>query len=236
MASLLIWSVATDAPSLGTGDAGTAQRSAALSDGALEGPPGPPTCSYPTTTEPAARAVPLPPTSGVETSKVYVATIVTGLGDITFQVDSAVAPCTANNFRSLAHFRFFDRTRCHRLTTVALRVLQCGDPTGTGSGGPGYRFDDERQRNVSYPRGTVAMASAGKDTNGSQFFIVYGDSTLPEHFTVFGRVTAGLPVLDAVAQAGSDGSYGLGDGRPKATVEIATVRVRPAVRSPSAGE
>ena len=229
--SALVWSVATDTPwrAVGTGRPLTAMK-----DGELKGPSGPPICAYPTTSEPAARPVPLPPTTGVETSKGYVAEVVTNLGVIIFRLDSAVAPCTTNNFRSLAHFRFFDKTACHRLTTVALRVLQCGDPTGTGGGGPGYRFDDEQQSHVSYPRGTVAMASGGEDTNGSQFFMVYGDSNLPENFTIFARITAGLPILDAIAKAGSDAAYGLGDGRPTAKVVIETVRVREVAPSAAA--
>ena len=197
----------------------------------LTGPRGAAVCSYPKAAEPPVRAVPLPPTIGVETWRVYEVTVVTSRGDIVFELDSAVAPCTANSFRSLAHFRFFDRTPCHRLTTVAPRVLQCGDPTGSGRGGPGYSFADEEQAGVRYPRGTVAMASSGEDTNGSQFFIVYGDSNLPTNFTVFGRVTAGMPVLDLIAADGSDGSYGLGDGRPLSPVEITTVRIRPTVSS-----
>jgi peptidyl-prolyl cis-trans isomerase B (cyclophilin B) len=166
----------------------------------------------------------------VETWRVYQVSLVTSRGDIVFELDSALAPCTANNFRSLAHFRFFDKTPCHRLTTVALRVLQCGDPTGTGRGGPGYSFADEEQSGVTYPRGTVAMASGGPDTNGSQFFIVYGDSNLPTNFTVFGQVTAGMRILDGIAAGGSDGTYGRGDGRPLSPVDITTVRVQPSAR------
>ena len=200
----------------------------------LAGPRGTPDCTYPRSTERPTRPVPLPPTVGVETWRVYQVTLVTSRGDIVFELDSALAPCTANNFRSLAHFRFFDETPCHRLTTVALRVLQCGDPTGSGRGGPGYSFPDEEQSGVTYPRGTVAMASGGPDTNGSQFFIGYGDSNLPANFTVFGRVIAGMRVLDVIAAGGSDGMYGRGDGRPHSPVEITTVRVRPAAQPTAA--
>ena len=160
------------------------------------------------------------------TTGVSTVTLATDRGDIVFEMDSAEAPCTANNLRSLAHFRYFDATPCHRLTTQGIQVLQCGDPSGTGSGGPGYQFADENLEGATYPRGTVAMANAGPGTNGSQFFLVYGDSTLPPNYTPFGRITAGLEVLDAVAKAGSDDSNGLGDGKPKAPITISTLRAK----------
>ena len=187
---------------------------------------GDPGCTYDKTAEPAARQVLLPPTEGVETKNVYAVTIATDRGDIVFEMDSATTPCTANNLRSLAHFRYFDGTACHRLTTQGIEVLQCGDPTGTGSGGPGYQFADENLEDATYPRGTVAMANAGPGTNGSQFFLVYGDSTLPPNYTPFGRITSGLEVLDTVAKAGSDDSNGAGDGRPKLPITIETLRAK----------
>ena len=188
---------------------------------------GDPGCSYEKTTEPAARKVLLPPTEGVETENVYAVTMATNRGDVVFEMDSATTPCTANNLRSLAHFRYFDGTSCHRLTTKGIEVLQCGDPTGTGSGGPGYSFADENLEDATYPRGTVAMANAGPGTNGSQFFLVYGDSTLPPNYTPFGRITKGLEVLDEVAKGGSDGSNGAGDGKPKTEIVITTLRAKP---------
>ena len=187
---------------------------------------GDPGCSYEKTTEPAARTVLLPPIEGVETENVYAVTMATNRGDVVFEMDSATTPCTANNLRSLAHFRYFDGTSCHRLTTKGIEVLQCGDPTGTGSGGPGYSFADENLEDATYPRGTVAMANAGPGTNGSQFFLVYGESTLPPNYTPFGRITSGLEVLDAVAKAGSDDSNGAGDGKPKLPVSITTLRAQ----------
>jgi peptidyl-prolyl cis-trans isomerase B (cyclophilin B) len=185
---------------------------------------GDPGCSYEKSPEPAARQVLLPPTVGVETTNLYSVTVATNRGDIVFEMDSAETPCTANNLRSLAHFRYFDGTACHRLTTKGIEVLQCGDPTGTGSGGPGYTFADENLEDATYPRGTVAMANAGPGTNGSQFFLVYGDSTLPPNYTPFGRITSGLEVLDAVAKAGSDDANGAGDGKPKLPITITTLR------------
>jgi peptidyl-prolyl cis-trans isomerase B (cyclophilin B) len=141
---------------------------------------------------------------------------------IELALDPAAAPCTVQSFVTLAEAAYFDGTTCHRLTTSeTLSVLQCGDPTGTGSGGPGYEFDDETTPDLTYPRGTVAMANAGPGTNGSQFFLVYGDSQLPPDYTVFGTVTAGLEVLDEIAAGGVAG--GGTDGAPATPVSIATV-------------
>jgi peptidyl-prolyl cis-trans isomerase B (cyclophilin B) len=213
--------VETSATPTAAPPAASAAPSATPSAAAASGEPG---CTYEKTAEPAARQVLLPPTEGVETENVYAVTIATDRGDVVFEMDSATTPCTANNLRSLAHFRYFDGTACHRLTTKGIEVLQCGDPTGTGSGGPGYQFADEALEGATYPRGTVAMANAGPGTNGSQFFLVYGDSTLPPNYTPFGTITSGLEVLDAVAAAGSDDSNGAGDGRPKLPITIETLR------------
>ena len=186
--------------------------------------PGDPGCEYVEGGAPSPREIQPPPVEGVELEQVYDVTIATDRGDIVFTMDSAAAPCTANNLRSLAHFRYFDDTPCHRLTTVGISVLQCGDPTGTGSGGPGYTFADENLEGATYPRGTVAMANAGADTNGSQFFLVYEDSSLPPQYTPFGTITEGLDVLDEVAAAGSDETNGSGDGKPVLPVQIETLR------------
>ena len=103
-------------------------------------------------------------------------------------------------------------------------MLQCGDPTGTGTGGPGYSFADELAGDETYPAGTLAMANAGPDTNGSQFFIVYDDTPLPASYTVFGTIDdAGLEVVRTVAQAGSDETFGQGDGAPVTPVTIESV-------------
>ena len=128
------------------------------------------------------------------------------------KLDNGKAPCTVNSFASLAQQGYFDNTPCHRLTTAPeLGVLQCGDPSGTGTGGPGYRFPNEYPTNqyrltdpalqvpVLYPRGTLAMANAGPGTNGSQFFLVYRDSMLPPTYTVFGTIDD-----DRAGDAGQD--------------------------------
>ncbi|MGI5205911.1 protein kinase domain-containing protein [Spirillospora sp. CA-108201] len=152
------------------------------------------------------------------------ATIETGLGTLQISLDARTAPCTVNSLAYLAAQKFYDRTSCHRLTTgTSLLVLQCGDPTGTGAGGPAYQFDDESLSSARYTRGTVAMANAGPNTNGSQFFILYGDTTdLPASYTVFGHVTSGMDVVDKVAGEGvADGGT---DGAPKRKVTINELR------------
>jgi len=160
------------------------------------------------------------PNSTASTTSV---TLTTNCGDIKFDLD-AKAPKTAAIMSFLVKNKYFDATKCHRLTTEGIYVLQCGDPTGTGSGGPGFQFADENlpgtAGNYVYPRGTVAMANSGADTNGSQFFLVYKDSPLPPSYSVWGQITEGLDILDAVAGAGvADGS---GDGEPAQAVTIAT--------------
>jgi peptidyl-prolyl cis-trans isomerase B (cyclophilin B) len=195
-------------------------------------------CQYPPTTEPASKSVKPPQTGRVATVPPIVdATIVTNDGAIGLRLDNAKSPCTVNNFTSLARQGYFDGTPCHRLTTAAsLAVLQCGDPTGVGSGGPGYQFVNEYPTNqyrltdpkmnqpVVYPRGTLAMANAGPGTNGSQFFLVYRDSMLPPTYTVFGTIdAAGLAALDKIAAGGVQG--GTDDGKPTTSVNIQSVKV-----------
>lgn len=127
------------------------------------------------------------------------ARITTSCGDIEIELFADGAPATANNFAFLASKQFYDATIVHRV--VPGFVIQMGDPTGTGTGGPGYRFADELAvaREQGYARGTVAMANAGPDTNGSQFFICLDDVGLPPQYSVFGRVTSGMEVVDAIA-------------------------------------
>lgn len=147
-------------------------------------------------------------------------TLNTNCGAIEIATD-AKAPNTAGIMSYLAQNKYFDATKCHRLTTDGLYVLQCGDPTATGSGGPGFQFDDENlPTDALYPRGTVAMANSGSNTNGSQFFLVYKDSPLPPNYSVWGTITQGLDVLEAVAAAGVSG--GGTDGNPAQEVVIAT--------------
>jgi peptidyl-prolyl cis-trans isomerase B (cyclophilin B) len=180
-------------------------------------------CVY-TASGTAARTVSLPPASP-DTTATYTATMTTNRGAIVINMRNTKAPCTVNSFVSLADQKYFDNTSCHRLTTSGIYVLQCGDPTGTGSGGPGYQFGDENLKGATYPTGTVAMANAGAGTNGSQFFLVYKDSPLPANYTPFGTITSGLSVLQAVAAAGSDNSNAAGDGKPKESVQIESMTI-----------
>jgi peptidylprolyl isomerase/peptidyl-prolyl cis-trans isomerase B (cyclophilin B) len=182
----------------------------------------------------AARPVTLPRTTGVATAGVARVRLQTNRGDLTLTLDRTESPCAVNSFVSLVGQRYFDDTSCHRLSVSTLRLLQCGDPSGTGRGGPGYTFPNEYPTTtyasdnpavdlpVVYPRGTLAMANNGTPgTNGSQFFLVYGDSPIPPLFTVFGTVDAtGLAVLDAVAAGGDDGSLAAAGGHPKLPVHI----------------
>jgi peptidyl-prolyl cis-trans isomerase B (cyclophilin B) len=171
------------------------------------------------------RPVPTPVPRATETGRVP-ATITTNLGDVTLELDAAKAPCTVHSFAHLAEHEFYDGTDCHRLTTAGIWVLQCGDPSGTGTGSPGYALDDENlpaSAMPPYPRGTLAMANAGPGTGGSQFFLVYRDSDIPPNYTVFGTVTGGLELLDRVAAAGTDN--GGTDGRPMLEVQIEEVTI-----------
>jgi peptidyl-prolyl cis-trans isomerase B (cyclophilin B) len=193
-------------------------------------------CQYPASSEKASKPVKPPRTGNVPTDPAQVsASMATNQGNIGLQLDNAKSPCTVNSFASLAQQGFFNDTPCHRLTTSeGLAVLQCGDPTGQGTGGPGYQFDNEYptyqfqpddpklQEPVVYPRGTLAMANAGPGTNGSQFFLVYKDSQLPPNYTVFGTIDqTGLATLDKIAAAGTaDGSP---DGKPKNGVQIKSI-------------
>jgi peptidyl-prolyl cis-trans isomerase B (cyclophilin B) len=193
-------------------------------------------CQYPASQDKASKAINPPRTGKVPTDPAQVsASMSTNQGNLGLQLDNAKAPCTVNSFASLAQQGFFNDTPCHRLTTSeGLSVLQCGDPTGQGTGGPGYQFDNEYPTNqfqpddpklqepVTYPRGTLAMANAGPGTNGSQFFLVYKDSQLPPNYTVFGTIDeTGLATLDKIAAAGTaDGGQ---DGKPKDDVQIKSI-------------
>ena len=182
-------------------------------------------CSY-ASSPPASRKVGTPPATA-DTTAVYQATIHTNRGDIVINLRNSKAPCTVNSFVYLAAKKFFSNTNCHRLTTSGIFVLQCGDPTGTGSGGPGYKFKDENLTGAKYSAGTVAMANSGPNTNGSQFFLVYQNSlSLPASYTPFGTIVSGLNIIQNVAKAGSDNSNGAGDGHPKEKVEIASVTIK----------
>ena len=151
-------------------------------------------------------------------------TLITNCGEIKIQADGVSAPLTVISMSYLANKGFFNKSPCHRLTTQGIFVLQCGDPSGTGSGGPAYTAPDENlPRGIGniYPAGSVAMANSGPGTNGSQFFIVYDDnSRLGPNYTLWGRVIKGLDIVKAVAARGSNNSNGPGDGAPNQPIAI----------------
>jgi peptidyl-prolyl cis-trans isomerase B (cyclophilin B) len=181
-------------------------------------------CGY-TASGAAARKVKLPPTTADKVN--YTATVKTNRGTIVLSLLGTKAPCTVNSFVSLANQAYFNNTPCHRLTTASgLYVLQCGDPTGTGTGGPGYKFDDENLKGATYKAGTLAMANSGANTNGSQFFLVYKNSSLPASYTPFGTITSGINIIQNIAKVGSNNANGAGDGAPKEKVEIEKVTIR----------
>ncbi|MBB2744308.1 UNVERIFIED_ORG: peptidyl-prolyl cis-trans isomerase B (cyclophilin B) [Microbispora rosea subsp. rosea] len=160
-------------------------------------------------------------------------TIRTNLGDIVARLDSEKAPCTVNSFKFLASKDYFDNTKCHRMGTD-FPILQCGDPLAKadgknptdGQGGPGYRFANENLAGAKYTRGVLAMANSGPNTNGSQFFIVFGDTGLTPDYTPFGTVTKGLEIVDKVAKKGVIPSAGGdGTGAPKQPVVIKDVTI-----------
>ncbi|MFG2006970.1 peptidylprolyl isomerase [Spirillospora sp. NPDC048911] len=154
------------------------------------------------------------------------ATIKTSQGDIGLELDGKKAPCATNSFAFLAKKDFWNKTFCHRLSTSeGLKMLQCGDPTGTGSGGPGYQFGNENTDGAKYTKGTLAMANAGPGTNGSQFFLVYGDSQLTPDYTVFGKITSGIDILEDVAKGGVAKAGQDGTGEPKKKVTIQDVAI-----------
>ncbi len=183
-------------------------------------------CTYPPK-PPASRNVGLPPAKPNYKAR-YQATIKTNRGSIVIDLLNFKATCTVNSFVFLASKGYFNNTNCHRLTTSGIYVLQCGDPTGTGSGGPGYEFADENLTGAKYTAATVAMANAGANTNGSQFFLVYKNSTLNPAYTPFGKIVSGLNIIQHVAKAGSNNSNGPGDGHPKDKVIIESVTIKTA--------
>jgi peptidyl-prolyl cis-trans isomerase B (cyclophilin B) len=170
----------------------------------------------------------------------YTATINTNLGKIDINLLNSKATCTVNSFVHLAQTGFWNSTQCHRVSdSSGLYMLQCGDPTAKasqtlscssstlGSGGPGYQFDDENLTSATYNAGTVAMANGGPNTNGSQFFLVFQNSTLSPSYTPFGTITSGLDILQKVAKAGTSCTFsGAGGGVPKDKVIINSVTIK----------
>ncbi|HEX5402873.1 MAG TPA: peptidylprolyl isomerase [Pseudonocardiaceae bacterium] len=214
----------------------------ATTTAAASAPPatGTSTCDFTATPDqpaPSGHNEGLPPNSAPRAGTVSV-TLHTSQGDIPMTMPRSKAPCTVASFAFLATKGYFNQTPCHRLTTSpSLSVLQCGDPTGTGMGGPGYTIPDENPTDLPpapgapgaslYARGTLAMANTGQPhSGGSQFFLVYADSDLPPNYAVFGQVSpAGLTVLDKISKAGVAQGSDPTDGPPatKVTITSATV-------------
>jgi peptidyl-prolyl cis-trans isomerase B (cyclophilin B) len=180
----------------------------------------------------AHRAIQVPTPKIKPTFSTKTFTLNTNCGDIVIEADGAKAPVTVQVLASLANNRFFDQTLCHRLEASNPFILQCGDPTGSGMGGPPFTYDDENKpatKPNNYPAGTVAMANAGLDsqgrgTNGSQFFIVYQDSSLDGNYTIWGRVTKGLDIVKQVAAAGVNSCDPL--CKPNQKIAIISARVK----------
>ena len=182
------------------------------------------TCSYAAEGKTVKPFAGHPAEKGVRNKGTQVATLTTTRGVVTATLLDSKAPCTVNSFAFLAKAGYFDGTPCHRLTTTpGLKVLQCGSPDGSPNGGPGYKFADENLKGATYLTGTLAMANSGAGTNGSQFFLVYGDSQLPASYTPFGTITSGLDVLTKVA-AGGTATPG-GDGPAKLAISLTKVTV-----------
>ena len=179
----------------------------------------------PEATPEAAPAVDLPNAGITESNKATIS-FTTNQGEIVIETTPSLAPLTVNAIAALAQKNYFNNTICHRLTTEGIFVLQCGDPTGTGTGGPGFNIPDENLPEAvenNYPAGTVAMANAGPGTSGSQFFLVYQDTTLGPDYTIWGSITSGLDILQTIASAGVvDGGA---DGTPATGVTIESTKV-----------
>lgn len=177
---------------------------------------------------PAAKEVQPPAAEGVPATGTTAATLTLNGTPVALTLDNEAAPCTVNSFVSLARQGYFDDTACHRVTDEGIFVLQCGDPSGSGSGGPGYTVPDEFDAITGYPAGTLAMANTGQpNSGGSQFFIVYDETPLPPQYTVFGSTDqAGIDLVAGIAAGGNDGSFGAaGGGKPVLPAMIDSITV-----------
>lgn len=217
------YSQESESPSTSTSD----ETSSAATPDETTATPAAGDCTYAEDGQEPAREVELPPSTPTVQGDVK-AVISTTAGDLPLTLDAGHAPCTVNSFVSLAEQGFYDDTPCPRLaTSPGFVLLQCGDPTGTGAGGPGYTVPDEYSADETYPAGTLAMANTGApNSGGSQFFICIEDTQLPPAYTAFGKVdAAGIEALEKVAAEGDDGSHPAGGGKPNLAVDITKVTV-----------
>ncbi len=187
-------------------------------------------CQYPMNQQTPARPARPPLAESISAKGTVPATMQTSAGAIGLTLHRALAPCTVNSFISLAQQGYYANSPCHRLVTnPGLQVLQCGDPSGSGAGGPGYTIPDEVFPELTYEPGYVAMANTGQpDSGGSQFFLIYGQTQLPPQYTVFATISPeGLKVIEQVAKAGNDGSLepSPGGGKPNQPVTITAIDV-----------
>jgi peptidyl-prolyl cis-trans isomerase B (cyclophilin B) len=222
---------APSTPAASASDTSTDTASAAPSTSAAPMPQTAGPCGY-TQAGTATKNVGFPPDPTPTPTINRVVTFTTNKGPVTMTLDGATAPCTVQSIAYLVGKKLYDGTKCFRLVTSGIYVLQCGDPANTGSGGPGYEVKDESLSSADYSKvGTVAMANAGPGTDGSQFFIIYKDSStgLQKSYTVIGQITAGMDIIQQVAAGGEDDANGTGDGAPKIPLTITTATVAPPV-------
>jgi peptidyl-prolyl cis-trans isomerase B (cyclophilin B) len=182
-------------------------------------------CTTPPAKSPTPQSFKTEPALTVDTKVDYTATITTNCGVIKAELFASKAPHTVNSFLFLASKGYFNNTPCHRLTTSDIYVLQCGDPTGSGTGGPGYQFKDENLTGAKYSAGVLAMANSGPNTNGSQFFINYKDSTLGPQYTPFGKIVQGLDIVQKIAARGATAADASGNTAPNQPVSILSFTV-----------
>lgn len=206
----------------------TGTTSASASTSASSAAPKAAANSYPCTftkSGTAARKVTIPTQKKPARTGTVDLAVKTNRGNLTFQLTRATAPCAVESFVSLAQQKYFDKTPCHRLVTSGIFVLQCGDPLGTGAGGPGYTINDEYTGKEKYGTGVIAMANTGAaNSSGGQFFIMTKDSNagLGKTYSVVGKVTSGMNIIEQVAKAGAAGTTG--DGKPKLAISITSMR------------
>lgn len=236
VAALAVWGLTALARSSGGGRSSAAGAGAAPTTAGATAPAGGGGAGSACVWTPAETGNPnltdvgTPPATGEPRTGTAVMTLTTNHGPIEISIDLAKTPCTAASFAHLAGRKFFDGSSCHRLVNGGIYVLQCGDPSGTGAGGPTYQFADEnlpqpgQAGSAKYARGVVAMANHGPGTNGSQFFINFKDGELAPSYTPFGLVTKGMEIVDQIAAAGVQG--GGEDGPPKAEVTFTSVTYR----------
>ena len=176
-------------------------------------------CPDPSGASPQRRKFDAEPPMCIDVDKRYTATMETSMGTMTIALDPVAAPRTVNSFVVLARYHYFDGIVFHRI--IPGFVLQGGDPTGRGTGGPGYQFADELPKPGRYELGSLAMANAGPDTNGSQFFVISGPDgmALPPKYSLFGKVVSGLETVAAIDAVGSPG----GTPKEKVTIEKVTI-------------